>query len=297
MPHDGFIHSIRESSSPVKMKFGSVTETQQFKRWFGDWQKHPNSSSKVVNADGTPMIVYHQTGNEFSVFDPKHSGAGSSDNQTPFGIFLKSSDKDIGIKGKKQMALYANIRNPFRALDRYDLTKKLRRMSPEYDSLCEQYDKMNAEFQEKQEAAGKDLEEYMAKWRKENPNANRRAIYDDETFIKLSEEDMAIDQSEQKNKEISTKAKTVITKALRDAGYDGVFLSEDAGSWGRKTDAIIALDPEQVKSATDNLGTYDGNNKDIYGNSEQFVCGWAADLFPHPCGSKNGKSIQDSTVF
>lgn len=230
MPHDGFIHSIRESSSPVKMKFGSVTETQQFKRWFGDWQKHPNSSSKVVNADGTPMVVYHQTGNEFSVFDPKHSGAGSSDNQTPFGIFLKSSDKDIGIKGKKQMALYANIRNPFRALDRYDLTKKLRRMSPEYDSLCEQYDKMNAEFQEKQEAAGKDLEEYMAKWRKENPNANRRAIYDDETFIKLSEEDMAIDQSEQKNKEISTKAKTVITKALRDAGYDGVFLSEDAGS-------------------------------------------------------------------
>ena len=170
-------------------------------------------------------------------------------------------------------------------------------MSPEYDSLCEQYDKMNAEFQEKQEAAGKDLEEYMAKWRKENPNANRRAIYDDETFIKLSEEDMAIDQSEHKNKETSTKAKTVITKALRVAGYDGVFLSEDAGSWGRKTDAIIALDPEQVKSATDNLGTYDGNNKDIYGNSEQFVCGWAADLFPHPCGSKNGKSIQDSTVF
>lgn len=105
----------------------------------------------------------------------------------------------------------------------------------------------------------------MAKWRKENPNASRRAIYDDETFIKLSdEEDKVIDLWGQKDQEISTKAKTVITKALRDAGYDGVFISEDAGSWGRKTDAIIALDPEQVKSATDNFGTYDGNNKDIY---------------------------------
>ena len=256
---------VKHQERSAQYDYSSVTETQQFKRWFGDWQKHPNSSSKVVNADGTPMVVYHQTGNEFSVFDPKHSGAGSSDNQTPFGIFLKSSDKDIGIKGKKQMALYANIRNPFRALDRYDLTKKLRRMSPEYDSLCAQYDKMNAEFQEKQEAAGKALEEYMVQWRKENPNAGRRAIYDDDTFNKLSdEEDMVIDQWEQNDKEISTEAKTVITKALRDAGYDGVFLSDDTGSWGRKTDAIIALDPEQVKSATDNIGTYDGNNQNIY---------------------------------
>ena len=30
-----------------------ITETQQFKRWFGN--------SKVVNEDGTPMIVYHGT--------------------------------------------------------------------------------------------------------------------------------------------------------------------------------------------------------------------------------------------
>ena len=39
------------------------------------------------------------------------------------------------------------------------------------------------------------------------------------------------------------------------------------------------------------------NNKKAEGNSESFLCGWTAELFPHPCGSKNGKSIQDSTVF
>ena len=33
------------------------------------------------------------------------------------------------------------------------------------------------------------------------------------------------------------------------------------------------------------------------GTSESFGCGWAADLFPHPCGLKNGKYIQDSAVF
>ena len=65
--NNGFVHSIRESGSPVKPKFGNVTESQQFKRWFGDWQNHPESASKVVNKDGTPKVVYHQTENEFSI--------------------------------------------------------------------------------------------------------------------------------------------------------------------------------------------------------------------------------------
>ncbi len=229
-----------------------------------DVQFNPNPTGKVVNSDGTPMVVYHQTGNEFTVFDPMHNGAGSSDQQTPFGIFLKTSDKDIGVKGKKQMALYANIRNPLRALNRGDLTQKLKQLSTDYATLCEDYDQMNLEFQKKQEAAGKNLNEYVSQWRKENPAASRRDIYEDETFNKLSDaEDEVIDLWEQKDQELSTKAKTAITKALRNAGYDGVFLSDDTGSWGRKTDAIIALDPEQVKSATDNVGTFDKSNPDI----------------------------------
>lgn len=264
IPHDGFIHSIRENASPVKPKFENIAESQQFKRWFGDWKKRPQDASKVVNSDGTPMVVYHQTGNEFTVFDPKHSGAGSSDQQTPFGIFLKTSSKDIGVKGKKQMALYANIRNPLRAVNRSDLTRKLKQLSADYAALCEDYDNMNLEFQKKQEDAGKKLDEYMLQWRKENPAASRRDIYEDKTFNRLSDaEDDIITLWEQEDQKLSTKAKTAITKALRDAGYDGVFLSDDTGSWGRKTDAIIALDPEQVKSATDNVGTFDKSNPDI----------------------------------
>lgn len=127
--NNGFVHSIRESASPVKPKFGNVTELQQFKRWFGDWQNHPESASKVVNKDGTPKVVYHQTENEFSIFDTRHEGAGTRDEQTPFGIFLKSS-RDIGLRGKKQMALYADIRNPLVAQDRASLSKQLRTISP-----------------------------------------------------------------------------------------------------------------------------------------------------------------------
>ena len=107
---NGFVASIRDKSSPVKPKFENITETQQFKRWFGE--------SKVVNADGSPKVVYHQTENDFTVFDTHRKGAGTRDNGTPFGIFLKSSGRDIGLKGKKQMALYARIINPLRARNR-----------------------------------------------------------------------------------------------------------------------------------------------------------------------------------
>ena len=70
--HDGgFINSLSDPRSPVKLKYGSVTETQQFKSWFGDRKNHPENASKVVNADGTPKVVYHGTNNDFTVFQSK----------------------------------------------------------------------------------------------------------------------------------------------------------------------------------------------------------------------------------
>lgn len=51
---------------------------------------------------------------------------------------------------------------------------------------------------------------------------------------------------------LALKAKEAATAALRENGYDGVFLEKDQGSWGRSTEAYIALDPTQVKNI-DNL--------------------------------------------
>ena len=58
---DSLIHSILKNDSPVNRKFVEQTETKQFKRWFGD--------SKVVDRDGEPLVVYHATDAEFTVFD------------------------------------------------------------------------------------------------------------------------------------------------------------------------------------------------------------------------------------
>lgn len=90
--NDGFYHSIRDAGSNVKPKFADVTETQQFKRWFGDWQKKPRSASKVVNADGTPKVVYHGTGSEFWTFDLKKSGTRFG--ETAEGLFFFTNKKN-----------------------------------------------------------------------------------------------------------------------------------------------------------------------------------------------------------
>ena len=63
-------NKISQADKSVKGKFSldedniqyaANTESQQFKRWFGDWQNDPAHASKVVNEDGTPKVVYHGT--------------------------------------------------------------------------------------------------------------------------------------------------------------------------------------------------------------------------------------------
>ena len=45
---NGVVAMITDSGSPVKTKFSNVTESQQFKRWFGDWQNDPASAARTT---------------------------------------------------------------------------------------------------------------------------------------------------------------------------------------------------------------------------------------------------------
>ena len=46
-----------------------TVRTQSFINWFGDWMNDPENASKVVDENGEPMIVYHGTMYDFSVFE------------------------------------------------------------------------------------------------------------------------------------------------------------------------------------------------------------------------------------
>lgn len=84
-------------------------DTSAFKRWFGD--------SKVVDAKGLPLVVYHGTSSlDFSAFKP---GSGSASGAAAFGtgIYFSDSAKKVSVwSGKKQGAriypVYLSIQNP-----------------------------------------------------------------------------------------------------------------------------------------------------------------------------------------
>ena len=253
-----------EVKGNVRYSARNQTESKEFKRWFGDWQNDPANASKVVNEDGTPKVLYHQTSADFTIFEPRHEGAGTRDQDTPFGIFMKSSDRNIGVKGEKQMALYARIVNPLRVTDRADLMYQLKKISPEYEKVSAELRSLNDAYQQKHEDAKKAFADYIVKWRQENPDASRTAIYDDAGFNEVYEaEDNVLDEWETEARKVELRSKEAITRDLEKQGYDGVIIQTDKGSCGRSTDAYIALHPEQVKSATDNVGTFDRSNPDI----------------------------------
>lgn len=70
-------------SAQIKQQASRITETPEFKRWFGD--------SKVVDENGEPLVVYHGTPYPgFTEFDTRSS---SPNNQIPFGTHFTVDPK------------------------------------------------------------------------------------------------------------------------------------------------------------------------------------------------------------
>lgn len=59
---------IRTIDDNVNRKINNITQSQQFKRWFGDWQNKPQNASKAVDGNGEPLVLYHQTEKEFTTY-------------------------------------------------------------------------------------------------------------------------------------------------------------------------------------------------------------------------------------
>lgn len=260
--HKGRPYTAEKASSTTTY---SISDLYGFVKQFDkDFSPAPEVDKALLNEDGTPKELYHQTAEEFEEFDPHHKGAGTNDDETPFGIFMKPTAEDIGLKGKKQMALYARILSPLMVSDRADLANQLKKMSPTYKQLIDQRKALSGEYQQKIEDAAKKWAQYAKEYRIAHPDATRSEIYEDAEFNKLYEaEDILTEEWIEKADQLAEKCKEEITKTLRENGYDGVIIKKDDGSFGRSVETYIALDPTQVKSATDNIGTFDGNEGDI----------------------------------
>lgn len=79
------------------------TSSPAFKQWFG--------KSKVVDAAGNPLVVYHATDKNFDVFDTTRSEMGSH-----FGTAEQAGSFEV--YGKKAHGYYLSIRRPLRLIDK-----------------------------------------------------------------------------------------------------------------------------------------------------------------------------------
>ncbi len=180
---DGLIHSIFDAGSPVNRKFMEQTDTRQFKRWFG--------KSKVVNADGSPKVMYYGTNSgAFTESDPGHGGKNVQLDALGSGNYFTADRENARRQGAQVLEAYVSMQNPYIARSEGGLKRQMER----------------------------------------------------EFGIKLA-------------------SRRDIQGELQKRGYDGVILYEPGSD--KEVQTAVAFEPTQIKSATDNVGTFDPQNPKI----------------------------------
>jgi hypothetical protein len=195
----------------------SQINSPAFKSWFGD--------SKVVDAEGKPLVVYHGTGADFAAFDPARLGAATGARTTRLGFYFTDRPRVANTfalasgEGANVLPVYLSIENPFEiGPDSVQERLELGNTDPFHTTLR----KILASISKKKswdEVTDSDVDAWKARL--------ERAGYDG-IWIK----------------------KTLM---------DGVYVSSD----DTFHDFYIAFRPEQIKSAIGNTGTFDPSNPDI----------------------------------
>ena len=234
----GVVHTIHDEWSPVKGEFKKQTETLQFKEWFG--------KSKVVDEEGKPLVVYHGSTADFTEFSYKFVNRnGQADGRGFYFTDNRSFAEGYQNKDGKLFEVYLSIQKPLNP-DKLTITKaELRKI---LDAIDPSGDYMANYAEDDRGYPG-------AAWRAKALNSTVNAIYD----------------SSENNADILAELYSsfgggeVLAEVRKVSGYDGFIKKDQNGNM-----IYIAFEPGQIKSATDNIGTYDRNNPDIRFSIEQY---------------------------
>ena len=172
------------------------------------------NSSKVVDENGEPKVVYHGTPNIFTAFDKTKRGSSTDRGIWGSGFYFSASSEYADTYAKRNgaegetMSLFLDLKNPL------------------FVSL---------------KNGGNEGAMYF--------NTLQQKYFNDDVYedIYKVEENMA-------------RAQEAMTNEIVSAGYDGIIIEY---SHPTIADEYVAFEPNQIKSATDNVGTFDANNPDI----------------------------------
>lgn len=255
--------------------------TPSFKSWFGDWEKYAGMQggvwnddkgevSKVVDANGEPLVVYHGTNKGgFSVFN-RPGGSGRGD----LGIFL-TPDLEMAKTYMTRRGGEVEIENdPLR---------------PRQPSRQERNPGYYSSFVNLRNPAESDFE--GATWGGERPG--QYIVLDEDGvamstpsgqmyFNDIGEAERAMGAyggSEIDDAPDHFETTDGVAREARRDNFDGAIVRNviDSGSGmqnmyaGEPADVFIAFEPNQLKSATQNTGEFSAENDDIRYSKQRIV--------------------------
>ena len=219
--------------SNLNEKQWNQVRTDDFKKWFGDWENDPASASKVLDDNGEPLIVYHGTNlnsengvefTEFNTYGSKYGLMGIGSYFTENKNIADSYTKKERGSSPKIYEVYLSIKNPL--------------------DMDEKTDGMNWK------SAFEGVEYYH-----EGGDTNESWFRAAELMLR----DEMIPSYE---------GSEIMQDGIRSMGYDGIT-HIGGGRYGDsniKHKVFIAFDPEQIK-ATTNKGGFNPEDPNIYNQS------------------------------
>lgn len=270
----------------------TTVRTKSFKGFFGDWE-NPNAEgdcSKVVDENGEPLAVYHGSRSRkiepFSIFEPDEN----------YGVFFSSDKGTAGWFTDNWTVTHVNKHNipkniyEGKNLDNVSVEEMVDYLSSinngnyriEYYNETGMYrieDNMGSS------PAGKTVDELKQNLvRKIDSEINRINSGDGRPLYKVYlniRNPLVVDAKGAEFDEIpfegSKCSSAYVARIAKERGYDGVIIKnnkETTGRARRDSNTYIVFEPNQIKSATDNIGTFDKANPDIrYSHRERTRAG------------------------
>jgi hypothetical protein len=247
--------------------------TKAFKEWFGDWTKItqnedgtwniPDNVSKVIDENGEPLVVYHGSDSNFDIFDTE-------------SIYTTSNeDMALSYTGVDYVQEITFINNIIKNLEKdpYYSFKPNYYQGTDYDYLTEHLNDFHAGFisiPNKSFYNVDDFKQIVNEIEKLNYIENRHtyALFSNiKKPIIINANGASWDLIKYEGTYHTTRD---LEDKFRNSSYDGIIVQnvEDFGpnQTNRETDIgdiYIHYDNNQIKSATDNIGTYSRENNNI----------------------------------
>ena len=311
---DRIVREAKENGTYMKAPNGKPTNlnerqwaqvrTRAFKKWFGDWEKAAEespstaktNSSKIVDENGEPKVVYHGSPYRFFRFDKtklgQSTGADSAkegffftDNKELAELFSRYSLESLPVSDVEQLVKDRLLNMSENELN--DAYEVYRNDSPDYLDYADETDSPNdrayleirgflldgvSEEEAKREYIQDSIESkieggYFSDMEEVEEELSSIGIeFGNNEQVFLNIESPLVDEVERDyfhNGEGVFPMTPVLQNAKR-MGRDGVVFTGIVES-GQKGAAnqYVAFEPNQIKSATDNVGTFDVGQEDI----------------------------------